>query len=162
MAARLYLPLLGVRSSRFGYISSLFSLSSPSPVLFSSSYSRPLHSLQLCTSRRVDDVNLVTPVNPVTPITPFSPSPPSPHHHPLHHPSWRWWPTSRRGRTEVDWVSKTVPVFSCCFLPQSVPLYCFFLCGSFSWIQSPLISAVPHIEVLIGVTNEIVPRHFPI
>ena len=71
----------------------------------------PFTPLQLCHPRRVDDVNLVTPVNPVTPITPFTPSPPSPHHHPLHHPSWRWWPTSRRGRTEVDWVSKTVPVY---------------------------------------------------
>ena len=159
MAARLYLPLLGVRSPRFGYISSLFFLSPPSPVLFSSSYSLPPFTpLQLCTSRRVDDVNHVTPVNAVTPITLVTLSP---HHHPLHHPSWRWWPTSRRGRTEVDWVSKKVPVFSCCFLPQSVH-YIVFLCGSFSWIQSPLISAEPHIEVLIGVTNEIVPRHFPI
>ena len=78
-------------------------------------------------STRVDDVNLVTPVNPVTPITPFIPSPPSPHHHPLHHPSWRWWPTSRRGRTEVDWVSKTVPVFCCCFFTSKCPLYCSFL-----------------------------------
>ena len=139
MAARLYLPLLGVRSSRFGYISSLFSLSSPSPVLFSSTYSlsvTPFTPLQLCTSRRVDYVNLVTPLNPVTPITPFIPSPPSPHHHPLHHPSWRWWPTSRRGRTEVDWVSKTVPVFSCCFLPQSVH-YIVFCVAPFPGFNPP-------------------------
>ena len=64
------------------------------------------------------------------------PSPPSSHHHPLHHPSWRWWPTSRRGRTEVDWVSKTVPVFSCCFLPQSVH-YIVFCVAPFPGFNPP-------------------------
>ena len=76
MVAWLYLLLLRVRSSFFEYISSLFSLSSPSPVFFSSSYSRPVTPftpLRPCHSRRVDDVYHVTPVNPVTPITPVTP-----------------------------------------------------------------------------------------
>ena len=95
----------------------LFSFPPPIPA--------PFTPLQLCTSRRVDDVNLVTPVNPVTPITPFIPSPPSPHHHPLHHPSWRWWPTSRRGRTEVDLGQQDGTCFFLLFF--TFPLYCSFL-----------------------------------
>ena len=97
----------------------LFSFPPPIPA--------PFTPLQLCTSRRVDDVNLVTPVNPVTPITPFIPSPPSPHHHPLHHPSWRWWPTSRRGRTEVDLGQQDGTCFFLLFFTSKCPLYCSFL-----------------------------------